>query len=198
MNTSAIQALRVSLTALTGRDVEFANSLISQFTKKGDLSVNQWPWVEKLVVKAQPKPAPEINEQAIDLAPLQKLFAGASEGLKKPRVAFSCSAGEFVVSRAADNSRNPGHLYVKDVVGNYLGKVDPKGKLFINRDASYTHGDVFMALEAFASNPAERAAAYGHETGNCCFCSRALTDPRSVDVGYGPICADKWSLPWGE
>jgi len=34
-------------------------------------------------------------------------------------------------------------------------------------------------------------------TGNCCFCRRELTDKRSTEVGYGPICADHFSLPWG-
>jgi hypothetical protein len=41
------------------------------------------------------------------------------------------------------------------------------------------------------------AAEHGHKTGNCCFCSRPLNDARSTEVGYGPVCADKWELPWG-
>jgi hypothetical protein len=53
------------------------------------------------------------------------------------------------------------------------------------------------ALADLGGNLAERAAAFGHETGVCCFCSRGLTDERSVTVGYGPICAERYGLPWG-
>ena len=44
---------------------------------------------------------------------------------------------------------------------------------------------------------AEQAAQLGHLTGRCVFCSRKLTDDRSTEVGYGPICADREGLPWG-
>lgn len=45
---------------------------------------------------------------------------------------------------------------------------------------------------------AEDAAKFGHVTGQCVFCSRKLTDERSVTVGYGPVCAERESLPWGD
>jgi hypothetical protein len=45
---------------------------------------------------------------------------------------------------------------------------------------------------------AEQAAAWGHLTGVCVFCTRRLTDARSIEVGYGPVCAARESLPWGE
>ncbi len=39
-------------------------------------------------------------------------------------------------------------------------------------------------------------------SGRCMFCARDLTDDRSNPhrggVGYGPVCADKYGLPWGE
>ena len=33
---------------------------------------------------------------------------------------------------------------------------------------------------------------------HCRFCSKALTHPNSQAVGYGPTCAQKYGLPWGE
>lgn len=33
---------------------------------------------------------------------------------------------------------------------------------------------------------------------NCCFCHHPLNDTRSENAGYGPDCADKYGLPWGE
>jgi hypothetical protein len=49
-----------------------------------------------------------------------------------------------------------------------------------------------------ATNPAAAGKAYGQRVGNCSFCSLPLEDGRSVHVGYGPVCAEKWGLPWGE
>jgi hypothetical protein len=46
----------------------------------------------------------------------------------------------------------------------------------------------------------EQARAFGREFHACVFCSTPLTDDgdnRSVIVGYGPICARKFGLPWG-
>lgn len=58
--------------------------------------------------------------------------------------------------------------------------------------------DVLQALREFNDSPERTAAAYGHATGACCFCGRALTDARSVAMGYGPICARQYGLQWGD
>ncbi|MBZ0090022.1 MAG: DUF6011 domain-containing protein, partial [Thermoanaerobaculia bacterium] len=52
-------------------------------------------------------------------------------------------------------------------------------------------------LGAFDRDPVDVAASYGRETGECCFCQRPLTDPRSVRAGYGRTCAKSNGLPWG-
>ena len=41
------------------------------------------------------------------------------------------------------------------------------------------------------------ASQYGHAHGVCMFCARDLTDERSIEVGYGPVCAGRHDLPWG-
>lgn len=43
----------------------------------------------------------------------------------------------------------------------------------------------------------EEAAAFGQLYGICMYCWSELTDERSIEVGYGPVCADKRGLPWG-
>lgn len=53
------------------------------------------------------------------------------------------------------------------------------------------------ALLAFSYSPAKSAGAYGHKHGKCCFCQKGLTDPTSKAVGYGPVCAKHYNLPWG-
>jgi hypothetical protein len=49
-------------------------------------------------------------------------------------------------------------------------------------------------LERFAKEPAKVASEFGRATGRCCFCNAALTDARSTAVGFGPVCAETWSL----
>lgn len=47
-------------------------------------------------------------------------------------------------------------------------------------------------------SPVEVAVKQGREQINCCFCGLDLTNKHSREVGYGPICAAKWGLPYGE
>ena len=196
-STDLITTLSASIEKLDSRDREFAHSLVDCFNRRGSLSERQWPWVSKLIDRANPKPAAEPAD-AVDLSRLTALFDKAAQGMKRPQVAFACNAGEFVVSRAGDNSANPGFLYLKTVDKSYLGKISPKGHLSMARNTNEDQQVIFEALAGFAADPQGAAAAYGKETGFCCFCSRTLTDDRSVSVGYGPICADRWGLPWGE
>lgn len=57
--------------------------------------------------------------------------------------------------------------------------------------------DAECTLKKLAADPEGVASAYGRGTGSCCFCSRPLDDARSTAVGYGPVCAENFSLSWG-
>jgi hypothetical protein len=45
---------------------------------------------------------------------------------------------------------------------------------------------------------AEQATRFGHDFHQCVYCSRPLTDERSMRAGYGETCAHTHDLPWGE
>lgn len=127
---------------------------------------------------------------------VQEMFANAiASKLKYPKIRLQDSAGhKIVLSLAPASGRNANHIYVKadDI---YCGKISPEGSfLKVGECLEF----VESYLQSFADDPAKIAAAYGHQTGNCCFCALQLTDKRSVKVGYGPICAEKYGLPWGE
>jgi hypothetical protein len=77
---------------------------------------------------------------------------------------------------------------VASKTGNLYGKVRVAG--------SWEYGGK-AALANLRPLTAEEAAAFGHSTGECVFCSRELEDDRSVTVGYGPVCAKRYGLPWG-
>lgn len=59
-------------------------------------------------------------------------------------------------------------------------------------------GGVVNTLTADTRMTAEQAAAFGHRTGRCVFCARTIRTNESLAVGYGPVCADRHGLPWGD
>jgi hypothetical protein len=53
-------------------------------------------------------------------------------------------------------------------------------------------------LTKLAKDPVGFAGSYGAATGRCCFCNKPLKTEESTAVGYGPVCADRFGLPWGK
>jgi hypothetical protein len=121
------------------------------------------------------------------------MFNHAKTAIKRPKITFDMpEIGKLVLSLAPDNGRNAGFIYVKNN-GEYQGKISPEG-VFSPFNCAET---VKEYIKNFSADPAKIAMEYGRATGNCCFCARLLTDARSVTVGYGPICAENYGLPWG-
>jgi len=58
--------------------------------------------------------------------------------------------------------------------------------------------EIELFVRELVANPVEFTATAGRQTGNCVFCTKPLTDERSVVAGYGPTCAGRYGLPWGE
>lgn len=52
-------------------------------------------------------------------------------------------------------------------------------------------------LGELMSRPTEFLAECSKDMNRCCYCNLPLEDERSKLVGYGPICATHWGLPWG-
>ncbi len=77
--------------------------------------------------------------------------------------------------------------------GTWFGAIQPSGAFREGREYSRVSG----ALEALEADPAGVATQHGVATGECCFCARELTTKESRSVGYGPVCADRFGLPWG-
>jgi hypothetical protein len=199
MNTDDTLAsgLETYLPRLAPRDQEFARSLMTGYRKYGSFTDRQRPHVENLIQRATtPRQAPEPAAQVGDLAPLMAMFTKVG---KRPMlmVGDRGTKGRVKLSLAGPESRNPGHLYVK--VGNdYMGKVTPQGAWHPARETTPNASqNIVRLMREFVADPVGNATRYGRETGQCCFCARELTDPRSVQVGYGPDCADRWGLPWG-
>lgn len=98
---------------------------------------------------------------------------------------------------------SPAQLEAGQIVTNGRGQIvkvcqsKSTGKLYgkVREGRSWVYAG--GALKGARPLTAEEAAAWGHEHHACVFCQTALDDPRSTTVGYGPICAGKYGLPWG-
>lgn len=185
----------------TERDRNFARSLIEQLEDKGSLSIAQWPWVIKLAEKIANKneEVPEKRTPPIDLKGIVELLHTARKELKWPKINIRTESGQRVrLSVAGNKSRCPGAINVTDGggfgSGKWFGRIDVDGDWHPGRD---NINEVNKLLIRIGEDPAGAASVYGVATGVCCFCDRELSDKRSVSVGYGPICAAHWGLPWG-
>jgi Family of unknown function (DUF6011) len=192
-----IAALTAAIPGLPEGQRDFARNLIRQAMdpKARGLSDKQWFWVKKLA-------APKVQVKTVDLTALHDFF-DAADG-KFPSMVYRTEAGtKLRLSKAGPASKYPKSLNVTDTSKKFAERVW-FGR--IGLDGGFTPAArldqptvtaIVAALEAFAANPTQAAAQYGFDTGECCFCAAELTDPKSKAVGYGPVCAKKWHLPWG-
>jgi hypothetical protein len=168
----------------------FAAGTLVDWTKGGGAAHADATACAAALATAQAAQAQQATGPKVDGSGLRTFLQAAAErGLKFPKARFLAPDGqsELLLSLATAKSRNPGALYVK-LSGEYIGMVRVDG-------STNLPGDVVATLATIAANPAEAAKAYGALTCRCSFCGLHLTDAGSVEVGYGPVCADKWNLP---
>lgn len=182
----------------------FAESLIAN--EPYGWSDKQRTWATTLLEQARDayrrahgKPAsaltPQSGEQRLSnpaLAGLMRLFdQAAASGLKRALLLARTSEGERLRLKRRDDGVVS--VYAADVQGRdgWRGNVQADGA------AGRMAAPVLLALEDLGRDPARAAKAFGDATAVCCFCARDLSDARSTKVGYGPICAERYSLPWG-
>ncbi len=120
------------------------------------------------------------------------LFNRAAEFLRYPAINMVSKDGHKIrIYRATK-----GYIAIK-VDGEYVGKLVSDDKNIILYDSPlFNHNELMSELEAFMEQPISESALRGKEYGRCCFCNRELDNEGSIQHGYGPICAEKWGLPW--
>lgn len=190
-STLRFRDLLAVLPNLPQRDQDFALSVMRNVTASGFRSCTdrQRSCLRDLYLKATAAAAP-VNVGS--MARIVDMFAKVD--LKQPKLFVRDEQGcKF---KLMPSTREPGSIAVFEdgTERGFRGTITPAGD-FKTRDARPALVD---ALRRFACDPVKAAKLYGTETGACCFCGRELTDPQSVAVGYGPICADKWGLPHGD
>ena len=164
----------------------FARSLLQHHNERGELSYKQWDAAEGFIKRSREKSAQRQAAPVVDISRIEALLNTAREhGLKKP--VFRASGLAF--SFAPATGVNAGAVYVKQA-GEYMGKLKD-GKF---HRVSQTPADVAQRLIDIAADPRGKAIDYGRETGTCACCGRTLTDPKSIELGIGPICIEQWGL----
>jgi len=197
--TARIRALGDALERLDASSRTFAQSLLSQYSQRGSLSPRQWPHVTALIERAaRPAATPAGVGHALPvagLATLQGVFGNATRAGITPGIRATINGARLRVTAPSRRSAYAGRpiLFVR-LGDTYAGRIE--NGAFLPRSA--TGADALPALQTLLESPLGTLAEIGRFSGTCCYCARELTDPRSVSMGYGPVCAENYGLPWGE
>lgn len=197
-----IAQLEGIVSKLPRRDQDFARSLISNWHKRRTLSEPQQVWVGILVDRAvavdQPKPAAQVAASDMNLVKLHELFDKAkSNHIVVPRLHMQMTDGKkFTVSAAPATGKNPGAIYVQHN-DKYYGKITREGRFEIPHYVE-RNPELEGRVAEVGENPSHAGKVHGHKLRWCMFCARELKTVDSLHYGYGPICAEKWELEWGE
>ena len=183
----------------------FAASLVRQYDRKGDLSVPQWQAAERMFAKMDANAKRKEKAKAdVDGSRIRKMFDDALANGKKRRALRAARmernpdgslvmvdgkpvAHERIVMTPAREPRT--EIWVK-VEGEFCGGIKD-GKFRPNASAPEWLGS---ELQFLAADPSNTCRMYGMATDTCSCCGRTLTDPASIALGIGPICAEKWGI----
>lgn len=190
-------------------DFGFLLSLQRQYASGRLLTYAQIKGVLNCLVadaRKQLKP-PASQPLGADLSPIFTLFQAAQASrIKWPKVRLQTADGTTIVlKRCGAASAHAGAInvvsaekvwnaYLQQDSAQWFGRINADGTLVSGKAMTQS---ILTALTALAADPAGVAAAYGKQTGNCCFCSTPIETKESMAVGYGPICAEHYGLPWG-
>ena len=158
----------------------FALSLRQCYERSHSLSEKQIASVRSSLKREQEtKLVPDVRHSNLKLA-----LDRAREKVQRPKLHI----GDLVFSRAEDGSRNPGAVYVTSVTGTYLGKI-------VGDQIQVKAGPAELeVIQAVMINPKEAAIADGKRTSRCSCCGRTLLNQISIDMGIGPICAERFGF----
>jgi hypothetical protein len=175
---AALRAVATSKTA-TEWERDFATSLVRQIEDGRTLSDKQRAIADR-IVNGGGKAAPKAT--ALDLSHVPAGIYAVPGGDTRLKVKID----------KPEKGKWAGFVFVKD--GAEYGEQQRYG---MQRPGQTYSGKIEDALRIIAADFVAAAKAYAAITGCCSFCKLPLEDERSVEAGYGPVCASKRGLPWG-
>jgi len=122
----------------------------------------------------------------------------AGQKLKWPKIIVEWKGTEIKLSIAGPKSKVPGVINVAapKYGHGFYGRI-AKGGLFTPMPGALPEHLGFI-LGGLGAGGKEALAEFGKTTGHCVFCNTGLEDEKSLKVGYGPVCAKNWGMPWGK
>jgi hypothetical protein len=205
-DSDKIEELRQAVANGAFKDPSFALSLCNQFARKDSLSDKQWFWVNKLLKEATgssgaAKPTTSGVEEIFSGQILQSLLRDASKKLKRPKLRYQTDTGfKVIFSYVAErDSKWFDCIFIDNgqraEAKKRYGFVANNGNGRLDRNAP---PEIKALIRKIAEDPTNTAKLQGQAYKHCCFCGLELLNKSSVYHGYGPICAEKWGLPWGD
>ena len=201
--TSAFATLALAYHALAANPdrSEFANDLLVR-ARARSISPKQAAWLHKLATDAAKPAGSRFLVDGLNLSKIIEIFDTAFANEKKyPRIvlaeAFDDDRVEVTckIVRCGSKSKYEGAANIKTANDEWAGRINRNGT--VSRGGASAFDEVEAVLRELAQDPLQVLAQNGIATSQCCYCGRALNDPASREVGYGPICAGKYGLPWG-
>jgi hypothetical protein len=193
------------------KNTSFVNSLITSHQKYNKLSPKQSYWVFMKMYEALGVAVPGLESNKTEgkrkLANIDNvfdMFAEAKKTLKKPGVLFPNAVPGGIES--LDLKVYPGYdmtslnVIVPQQYPSKVAWISNDGTLnfkYNSKATSEQKAVITELLKEFATDPQATVEKYGKLANRCCFCNKGLTDPKSVEAGYGPTCASNYGLPWG-
>lgn len=200
---------------MSNKDKNFATSLLFGeygYRERGMLTNKQWKFVEDLQARyIEMEPIYGSFDAILVMFRLVTSKQGGS--LKQPKVRLLTKEGRFVQLNFRMPKAEPGQSEIspEDVnirsidvyVDGWAGHGYRKFAGWIENDKIRPYrkermtDDVKNVIQELAMDPIGTAKAMAKLLGVCMYCGQRLSDDRSKEAGYGPVCAKNWGLPWG-
>ena len=179
---------------------KFAFDLCMRETKGLVMSESQVSWVYKIaedVRKLRDEPKNPVRQvRSIDASNILASLAEArAKGIKKPMLRLLMPRDCHIKVKYMSLGKNAGGCWVTSN-DNLIGKIDDGG-VFTFTGKPYTENficEVFEFIESINSDVKGALESYGKITSKCGCCGLPLTNKKSIELGIGPICLDKYGL----
>jgi hypothetical protein len=156
------------------------NTFVNDLLAKKNASEKQIAWMHYLATQSVIDSQTPV-EKGEFLPLVKKMYNAVQNNVRKLQVRLP-----GITLSTVNRGANIGCVYVYEN-NQYVAKINTLGVLMGN-----VSDDVKNLLEDANDNLLQLAKIYGHESGSCSICGRTLNDPLSVQMGIGPICANRF------
>jgi len=179
---------------------DFATSLIDREDRNLYMSESQCSWVFKIAedIRQLKEPKPEVRSttRSVDASNILASLAEArAKGIKKPMLRLLMPTDNHIKVKYMSMGKNAGGCWVTSN-DNLIGKIDDGG-VFTFTGRPYTDkfvDEVFDFIDITNYDVKSALESYGKITSKCGCCGLPLTNKKSIELGIGPICLDKYGL----